>query len=129
MGRRRQSADWRAKYDAATTKAAWLVEQPVTAMVGAPSVEAMDEAWNEVSGAINDVDQQLFGLRDAAPDETARQRLDVVQGAVAKLRGALLTLVEDARTGAGADIQRQQITLVEQARADVRRAISTSEGT
>ena len=128
MGRRRRSAAWRAEYEAAATKAAWLDEQQVSGMIGAPSAQAMDEAWVGVSSAINDIDQQLFGLRDTAPDEAARQRLDLFRGAVDHLRGALLTLVEYARSGASADVQRQQTALVEQARVELRQAI-TPDGT
>ncbi len=129
MGRRRRSADWWAGYSTATTKAGWLVEQPVNAVLGAPSVEAMGQAWVELSTAISDVDEQLYGLSDTAPEEVARQRLAATRAALDHLRAALVTLVEEARAVAGTGEQRQQIARVEQARAALRQALTTQDGT
>ncbi len=122
LGRRRRVAAWQSDFDATTSEARWLVEQPVSSVLEAPTSAQMSEAWSQVSTTISSVDRQLYLLRDTAPNVTAQQRLDTVRGALDGLRVALLGLVEAARAEVGADVQRQRTVAVEAARASVRRA-------
>ena len=128
MGRRRTRAEWQATFDDAATKVDWLTEQPVTSVVAAPSTVAMEEAWREASAAISGVDEQLVGLHSSAPDEALRQLVADTRSGLERLRASLLALVEQARTGAGADEQRQRTVEVEQARVALR-SVVRPEGT
>ena len=127
LGRRRQHIRWQAELDAASTKAAWLAEEPVTAVVGAPSVDAMEQAWAEVSTVVGEVHAQLFELSGTAPDEVSRQRVADTRSSLDGLRGSLLELVEQTRGGAGADVQRQRTADVERARATLRASLAGPE--